>query len=139
MASRKLEDLLPGARKRAELFLDACKKTGVEVLIYCTFRSNAEQNELYKIGRSLPGDIVTNAIGGRSFHNYRLAFDFVPMIGGKPQWNSKKLYALCGEQAESVGLEWAGRWSGSLKETAHCQWTGGLKIAELQDGKLPAD
>lgn len=135
MSSRSLLDLVPPVRKKAEDFLSACKFAGIDVLIYCTYRSLEEQNELYKIGRSLPGKIVTNARGGQSWHNFHAAFDFVPILNGKPQWADKKLYAKCGAIAESVGLEWAGRWTGSLKETAHCQYRGGLTLAQARAGE----
>lgn len=135
MSSRSLLDLVPPVRKKAEDFLSACKSAGIDVLIYCTYRSPEEQNELYKIGRSLPGKIVTNARGGQSWHNFHAAFDFVPILNGKPQWADKKLYAKCGAIAESVGLEWAGRWAGSLKETAHCQYRGGLTLAQARAGE----
>jgi len=44
------------------------------------------------------------------------------------------LFTKCGEIAESVGLEWAGRWT-KFKEMAHCQYTGGLTLADFQAGK----
>lgn len=134
MSSRKLEDLCPPARTRAGAFLQKCKDAGIDVLIYCTFRDNKEQDGLYAIGRTLPGKRVTNAKGGESWHNFHAAFDFVPLLAGKPQWANTALYLRCGEIAESVGLEWAGRWK-SFKETAHCQYRGGLSLAEARSGK----
>jgi peptidoglycan L-alanyl-D-glutamate endopeptidase CwlK len=41
------------------------------------YRSKKEQNELYAQGRSKPGQVVTNAKAGQSYHNYGLAVDFV--------------------------------------------------------------
>lgn len=134
MASRKLEDLNPPTRLRAEKFKAACAAEGIDVLIYCTHRDEKEQNELYAQGRTKPGKIVTNARGGESWHNWRAAFDFVPLVGGKPAWNDSKLYARCGKIGEECGLEWAGRWSGKLKETAHMQYRGGLTLAQVQSG-----
>jgi len=135
--SRILSDLDPKVETLAREFLTECKAKGIDILIYCTYRDSEAQNILYAQGRTVKGDIMTNARGGESMHNYRLAFDFVPMIHGKPQWSNKSLYSQCGIIAEGVGLEWAGRWSGKLKETAHCQWTNGLTLADLKSGKLP--
>lgn len=132
MASRSLLDLEPETRRRAEMFIARCTEAGIDVLIYCTHRSHAEQAELYERGRRTPGPIVTNARAGQSWHNWRRAFDFVPMVAGKPAWNDRSLYAKAGAIAEAVGLEWAGRWTGSLKETAHCQYRGGLTLAQVQ-------
>jgi len=134
MASRSLDDLIPETRAKAKAFIAACNAAGIDVLIYCTFRSAAEQDELYKIGRSQPGAIVTNARGGDSWHNWGRAFDFVPLVSGKPQWSNADLYRRCGVIAESCGLEWAGRWSGKLKETAHCQFMAGASLEKLKRG-----
>jgi peptidoglycan L-alanyl-D-glutamate endopeptidase CwlK len=124
MASRSLADLNDATRMRAELFLNKCQAEGIEVLIYCTYRSDAEQDQLYAQGRTLPGKIVTNAKAGQSEHNKRRAFDCVPMLSGKPQWGDVATYRRMGEIGESVGLEWAGRWTGKLRETAHFQFRG---------------
>ena len=134
MASRSLDDLLPVVKEKALLFKEECEKQGMDILIYCTYRANEEQDELYKQGRSKPGRIVTNARGGESWHNHRCAFDFVPLVAGKPAWDDANLYRKAGVIAESVGLEWAGRWVGKLRETAHCQYTGGLTLAQLKSG-----
>ena len=136
ITSRKLSDLHPKVHLMAETFLEECRRQSIDVLIYCTYRDAEAQNKLYDIGRRLPGKTVTDAKGGQSMHNYRLAFDWVPLIHGKPAWNDKVLYLICGEVAESIGLEWAGRWK-RRKETAHCQWTGGLSLEDLQAGKMP--
>jgi len=44
------------------------------------------------------------------------------------------LFTKCGEIAEAVGLEWAGRWK-TFKELAHCQYTNGLTLQDFQQGK----
>ena len=134
MASRSLDDLVPVVKKKAEQFLEECHKQGLDILIYCTLRSKEEQDGLYAQGRTKPGKIVTNARGGESFHNYGCAFDFVPLVAGKSAWDDTNLYRKAGVIAESVGLEWAGRWTGKLRETAHCQYTGGLSLAQLKNG-----
>lgn len=132
--SRSLDDLLPIVKVKALAFVAACKKAGIDVLIYSTYRDMESQAAIYAQGRTKPGKIVTNARPGTSYHNWRCAFDFVPVVNGQPQWNASGTYTKCGIIAESVGLEWAGRWV-SFKELAHCQYTGGLKIADLQAGR----
>ncbi len=134
--SRALEDLLPVVQVKAQAFIDACKTVGIDVLITSTYRDIASQNALYAQGRTTPGDKVTNASGGKSFHNYRCAFDFAPLVNGKCAWKDETLFHKCGEIGESVGLEWAGRWV-KMKEQAHLQFTNGLTIEDLQAGKIP--
>ena len=132
--SRDIKDLLPIVAAKCDAFIAACKAQGIDVLVTSTLRGNESQNALYAQGRTTPGNIVTNAKAGQSFHNYGCAFDFVPLVNGKAVWNDSKLFERCGVIAESCGLEWAGRWK-SFKELAHCQYTGGLAIKDLQAGK----
>ena len=134
MASRSLKDLLPSVQLKAEAFVEECQKAGVDILIYCTYRSKEEQDALYAIGRTLPGKIVTNARGGDSWHQWRCAFDWVPLVNGKPQWDNHAIYSKAGLIAESLGLEWSGRWTGKLKEEAHCQYREGKTLEQLNKG-----
>lgn len=131
--SRKVEDLHPKVADLCRQFLSRCNEAGIDVLITSTYRDHESQAELYAQGRTKPGAKVTNAKPGQSFHNWRVAFDFVPIVNGKAAWNDLALFTRCGEIAESIGLEWAGRWK-KMKEMAHCQYTGGLTIADLQSG-----
>lgn len=132
--SRNINDLHPKVTAMCSEFINRCKAQGIDVIITSTYRDAASQNELYAQGRTKPGKKVTNAKAGQSYHNWRVAFDFVPIVNGKAQWNDLKTFNKCGEIAESVGLEWAGRWT-RFKEMAHCQYTGGLKLADFQAGK----
>lgn len=142
--SRDLKDLLPIVAAKCSAFVSACKEQGIDVLITSTLRDNEAQNALYAQGRTTIGvnprlekplgDIVTNARAGDSFHNYGCAFDFVPMFNGKAMWNDTRTFTKCGVIAESLGLEWAGRWK-KFKELAHCQYTSGLTLQDLKNGK----
>lgn len=132
--SRNLNDLVPLVKAKAEAFIAACAAKGIDVLITSTYRDAESQAAIYAQGRTTPGPKVTNAKPGQSWHNWRVAFDFVPIVGGKAQWNDSALFKRCGEIAEGVGLEWAGRWK-SFPEMAHCQYTGGLTLADFQAGK----
>ena len=132
--SRKISDLRPTVARLCEQFIEACYDVGVDILITSTYRDFESQEALYAQGRTAPGRKVTNAKAGQSFHNYRVAFDFVPLVNGKAQWDDSPTFRRCGAIAKSLGLEWAGDWV-SMKEEAHCQYTGGLTLANLQEGK----
>ncbi len=132
--SRKITDLHPHVAKLCTAFILACEAQKIDVIITSTYRDSESQNALYAQGRTKPGNKVTNAKGGQSFHNYKIAFDFCPIVNGKCDWNNTATFTKCGEIAESLGLEWAGRWK-SFKELAHCQFTGGLTLADLKAGK----
>jgi len=132
--SRSLSDLNPKVAALCSEFINSCKKNNIDIIITSTYRDAESQNALYAQGRTLPGKKVTNAKGGQSFHNWKVAFDFCPIVNGKAVWNDVALYTKCGEIAESIGLEWAGRWV-TFKELAHCQYTNGLTLADFQAGK----
>ena len=144
MASRSLSDLHPVAREKAMLWETSCRRAGVDVLIYCTYRSGAEQDALYAVGRTTKGanptakkpmgNTVTNAKAGESYHQWRCAWDAVPLVAGKPGWNRDDLYEIIAKEAEALGIEWAWRWK-SFREKAHFQFTGGLTLADFKAGK----
>jgi len=135
--SRNIDDLLPVVAVKARAFVAACAAAGIDVLITSTMRDGEAQAALYAQGRTTPGKVVTNAKPGQSWHNHAYAFDFVPIVNGKAMWNDTRAFDRCGAIAESVGLEWAGRWT-RFKEAAHCQYTGGLTLADLQAGRKVA-
>jgi peptidoglycan L-alanyl-D-glutamate endopeptidase CwlK len=59
---------------------------GIEVRVTQGLRSIADQDALYAQGRTVSGNIVTNAPGGYSMHNFGLAVDLCPGIIGKTPW-----------------------------------------------------
>lgn len=129
--SRKIIDLTPKVAELCNQFVIRCKENGISVSIISTYRDYEKQNQLYSLGRTEPGKKVTNAKAGQSMHNFRVAFDFAPTINGVIDWNNMALFNRCGEIAESVGLEWGGRWK-TIKDYGHCQYTGGFTLADLR-------
>jgi len=132
------------AQKRDELISLAADK-GINVVITADFRSSEEQDELYAQGRTTDGDIVTNAKGGESYHNYGLAIDFALMnINGEVVWdmeydgngNSQSDWSEVVEIAKSLGFDWGGDWV-SFKDYPHFQMNFGLSIEDLQNGERP--
>lgn len=127
MSSRSLDDLSMSMKERALAHVRLCAEKGVELLVYCTLRSNEEQTALYSIGRTKSGKVVTNARAGESAHNpdefgMASAYDCCPMISGKPMWDaSHPSWGIVGACGEEAGLVWSGRWTGKLKEVAHFQ------------------
>lgn len=152
ITSRKLDDLLLPVRIKALDLINECKAHGIDLLVTSTYRDLEAQAALYAQGRSAPGRIVTNARAGQSFHNFRVAFDVVPLRGGKAVWGTTgngidndptdddkddlELWQRIGAIGESHGLEWAGRWT-RFREYPHFQYTGGLTLADLAAGKAP--
>ena len=136
--SRSLEDLHPGVRRRVEAFLAAARAQGIDLLVTSTYRDFESQQALYDQGRTQPGKIVTNAKPGRSWHNYGLAVDVVPLRNGKPVWDAKDpVWETVGKLGEAAGLEWAGRWT-KFRELPHFQYTGGATLDQVAQGWRPA-
>lgn len=102
------------------------------------FRTIKEQNDLYAQGRTKPGNIVTNAKGGRSMHNYGLAFDIV-ILYDKDQngtfetasWELNKDWMNVVKFFKARGYEWGGDWH-SFKDYPHFQQTLGYTLNNLQ-------
>jgi len=133
--SRSLDELTPPAKGRVEQFLQLCKENDIDLLVTSTYRDHESQQALYEQGRTTAGKVVTNAKAGDSWHNWRCAIDVVPLINGKPNWDgSDPVWTKIGELGEQAGLEWAGRWK-TFKELAHFQYTGGLTLTDLKEGK----
>jgi peptidoglycan L-alanyl-D-glutamate endopeptidase CwlK len=131
--SRNLDDLAPPAKQRALAFIAAASAKGIDLLVTSTYRDAESQDALYAQGRSTPGNVVTRAKAGQSWHNWRCALDVVPLVNGKAIWDDQALWKQVGEIGKSCGLEWAGDWK-TFKEYPHFQYTGGLTLAQLQQG-----
>jgi peptidoglycan L-alanyl-D-glutamate endopeptidase CwlK len=129
---QRLARLHPVLATRSRGLIDLAAHAGLAVLVTQGLRTFAEQDALYAQGRTAPGKIVTFAKAGQSYHNFGLAFDFVPLDAlGKVDWNATHpAWGRIGELAESVGLEWGGRWTPKKRDLPHLQYTGGLSVSE---------
>jgi len=99
---RDLNELLPEVKKGAELFLEECKRQGLNVLITETYRSQERQNYLYEQGRTRPGKKVTWT--KKSKHTSRRAFDICKNVRGKEYDNSDGFFKKCADIAVSIGF-----------------------------------
>lgn len=126
--SRKLEDLDPIARKICQEHVALCKKEGIELIICSTYRDYEEQDKIYAQGRTTPGKQVTKAKAGESYHNFRAAWDCVPLVNGKADWNQydpifQRMIDLGIQAGASAGAKWTG-----FKDHDHFEVTHGLNI-----------
>lgn len=133
MSSRDFNSLESQFRDLAMQFNSVCSSQDFPVLIYCCRRSFAEQDDLYAQGRTKPGHIITNAKAGSSAHNYGLAFDGAPTIGGKPLWDEPlngPHWTKYGQLARASGLIWGGTWL-TFKEGPHIEMPNWKQIAGI--------
>ena len=140
-----LDDLRPKTKKLCELWIEECRKAGINLVITQTLRSMDLQNAYYSQGReslsivnekrkkvNLPPitekenkSIITKAKAGSSPHNYGLAWDIACIVNGKVDYNNLELYKKCGDIANTISfegytIEWGGNFK-SIKDYPHFQ------------------
>lgn len=104
-------------------------KNNMDVDVFSGYRSMEEQAKLYSHGRTIPGDIITNAKPGHSFHNWGLAADVVFKVNRNWDWGPRNRWDRLGQIGKAVGLEWGGDFK-TFPDKPHFQLTGGLTIVE---------
>lgn len=129
------KELLPLLQRKLQEHRDICKKHGLYFNVTSTYRSQEAQNALYAQGRTKPGNIVTNAKGGQSFHNWRCAYDVVPVVNGKADYSQEAILSAIGYFGKQIGLEWGGDFP-TIKDMPHFQITLGYTFQNFIDNKV---
>jgi peptidoglycan L-alanyl-D-glutamate endopeptidase CwlK len=130
VTQQRIAQLHPLIQPYVKQFILNAQQQGIELRVVSGYRTFAEQDALYAQGRTTSGQIVTNAKGGQSLHNYGLAVDVVQMINGQPMWDyNLDAISAIGKQ---LGFEWGGDWT-SFKDYAHYQMTFGYTLSDLQN------
>ena len=123
-----LNRLHPKVKQMALDLLDAAKKAGLNVDIFETYRTKERSDELYATGMGVKG--------GYSYHNYGLAVDIVfKDSSGNWTWDNSYDWERLAQLGESVGFEAGRRWP--RVDSPHFQYTFGLSIEDLLNGKTP--
>ncbi|MCF8566735.1 peptidoglycan-binding protein [Alicyclobacillus tolerans] len=135
-SSNDLTSLHPYVALLARRFLQLTQENNLDIRITTAFRSWDEEDRLFAQGRWAPGQIVTNARGGDSYHNWGLAFDAAPFENGKMSTDTQKFIQM-GQLGQQVGLQWGGTFK-SIVDYPHFQYTFGLNTWDLLNGVRPA-
>ena len=136
MPCRDIEALEPIAQKACKLFLEKCQETGLVIGICQTLRTAEYQNQLYQLGRTTPGKIVTNCDGYKSKSNHQdgMAFDYFQNIKGH-EWD-KSFYDKAAKIGKSLGLEMGHYWT-KFVDSPHCNvptsWREPIEIKTDED------
>jgi peptidoglycan LD-endopeptidase CwlK len=106
----------------------------IKLVVSAGVRTWDEQDKLYDQGRSSPGNIVTDAPAGFSWHNFGLAVDCEPEVkDGTIDWNSShpqwKRMELVGK---NLGLISGANWT-RLVDAPHFQITGRFPMGAPND------
>jgi peptidoglycan L-alanyl-D-glutamate endopeptidase CwlK len=118
-SEKTIATLLPEVQPIARALVQKASAAGITIKIISGLRTYQEQDALYAQGRTAPGDIVTNARGGYSNHNFGIAFDVGVFEGNKYLPDSPK-YKAVGVLGEDLGLEWGGNWK-TIVDQPHFQ------------------
>ncbi len=137
-SERVIATLLPHVKPYARALFFKAHDNGIPINIISGTRTFGEQDALYAQGRTAPGDIVTNARGGYSNHNFGIAFD-IGVFSGNRYLPESPLYKAVGALGMELGLEWGGNWK-TIVDQAHFQlrpaWAGDMSeramLAELR-------
>jgi peptidoglycan L-alanyl-D-glutamate endopeptidase CwlK len=132
----RLAELESGTAQRAKALLESAYKEGIVLRITSAYRSMSEQADLYAQGRTRPGNIVTNAPPGRSWHNWRRAFDVVEIKNGIALWENPRWNRI-GFLGKQLGLEWGGDWT-SFQDRPHFEYHPGLTLDDMNNGSHSA-
>lgn len=102
---------------------NAKKISGQEFRIFEGFRSPTRQNELWALGRTAPGKIVTRARGWQSWHQFGLAADIALWKDGKWSWDFDP------KKTSEYFLPFKLTWGG-INDGPHYQWRNLPTISE---------
>lgn len=151
--SKDIHDLIPEMQDKCNLVINECKKRGVEILVFQTFRSLQYQARIWRQSRTKyeilekvdyfkthgydyladiltmvgpqHGPHVTNSCCGESWHSFKEAFDAVIVVDKKAVWDdSHPHWKIYGEVVQSCGLTWGGGWK-SFTDFPHAQLRAG--------------
>ena len=138
-SERSIATLLPQVRPFARSLVLKAAEAGIRIKVICGTRTYAEQDALYAKGRNASGvvvrprEVVTNAKGGQSNHNFGIAFDVGVFEGSRYLGDSPK-YKAVGVLGEQLGLEWGGNWR-TIRDQPHFQcrpeWAAELTEREM--------
>lgn len=111
----RLAEVHPELARRVTKLYEQCETHSLPIRVTCGLRTYDEQNQLFDEGRTIPGNIVTDAKGGFSAHQFGYAVDVVPGREGFPdfvpdwdsmdtEWKMILNFAIACELAE--GASW---------------------------------
>jgi len=124
----KIIKLYPAIQEPIRELMAKIAEEGIAGGILAGLRTYDEQNELYEQGRYAGGDIVTNARGGESFHNFGLAIDYV-FKTPKGNWTWVGPYGKVVEIVRKMGFETGADFPS--RDMPHIQMSYGIDIKKL--------
>jgi peptidoglycan L-alanyl-D-glutamate endopeptidase CwlK len=128
ISETRLSKVHPVLAAKTRAMAAALEAQGIIIRVIQGLRTIQEQNAMYAEGRTAPGQKVTNAIGGYSWHNFGLAVDCVPGIRGEIPWQPNfdpkhPDFTAMIKAGEAQGLVSGSTWK-SIPDEPHFQHAG---------------
>jgi peptidoglycan LD-endopeptidase CwlK len=127
--------LHPRAQPYARALYFKAREHDLTINIISGLRTYAEQDALFAQGRTRPGNVVTNARGGYSNHNFGIAFD-IGLFERNQYLGESPMYKAVGTLGVELGLEWGGNWR-TMVDQPHFQLRPGW-AADLSERQMLA-
>lgn len=116
------------AQREARIFLRKVLDADIKAKIISGTRTYEEQNRLFRQGRfGNPGPIITKAKGGRSNHNFGIAWDIGIFTSTGGYITEGSAYEKASEVGMADTLEWGGDWV-SFVDKPHYQLKVGFPL-----------
>lgn len=111
MPCRDINALNPIAQEACRLFLDECKKSGINVFVTQTLRSAQYQNQLFQQGRTTSGKIVTSLDGYKKKSNHQSGYAWDVAVSPPYDLYDDNILNKAGQVAKRLGITWGGTWT----------------------------
>jgi peptidoglycan L-alanyl-D-glutamate endopeptidase CwlK len=129
---QNIRTLALAAQKEARIFMRKVWDAQISAKIISGTRTYAEQNKLFRQGRfGNPGRIITKARGGRSNHNFGIAWDIGIFTKTGGYITEGKAYDEAAQAGMAETLEWGGNWTGFV-DKPHYQLKTGVTLKILR-------
>jgi peptidoglycan L-alanyl-D-glutamate endopeptidase CwlK len=124
ISEQRLSEVYPGLATLVRQMADQLAAEGIDIRVTQSLRPMAEQEALYAQGRTTPGNVVTDAQPGYSWHNFGLAVDVAPLTPTGPDWDiHHPVWQRIVAVGESLGMASGSVWR-TFPDWPHFQWTG---------------
>ena len=131
-SERLLKTLRPDLEPLAREHLFTMRQTGADARVVQGSRTLKQQAIDYAKGRTVPGQIVTNAPPGTSAHNFGAAYDIGLFQDGR-MLPSSPLYTTIGPAAAPPGINWGNNIPGfPAGDLGHYQLPNWRSLPNLQ-------
>ena len=132
----RLSEVYPGLATLVREMAAQLETEGIDIRVTQGLRAMAEQEAFYAQGRTAPGQIVTDAQPGYSWHQFGLAVDIAPLTPQGPDWNvGHPVWGRIVSVGVLLGLVAGAQWR-VFPDWPHFQFTGRFLVTPDDEARL---